>query len=464
MKPVIALVGRPNVGKSTLFNKLTRSRDAIVADFSGLTRDRQYGVGTSLDREFIVIDTGGIGEEENSVDGLMAQQSLAAINEANLVLFLVDGKAGVMSGDLAIAKKLRGLVDKQVFIVANKSDGINADTDLAEFYSLGLGNPLPVAAVHNRGVTQLIEHVLSTLPEEDELDTESVKGIKIAVLGRPNVGKSTLVNRMLGEERVVVYDMPGTTRDTIYVPYERHGKNYTLIDTAGVRRRGKVKETVEKFSVIKALQAIEDANVVVLVLDARESIVEQDLHLLGFALEQGRAMVIALNKWDGMEASQKEHVKAEMKRRLQFVDFAKVHFISALHGTGVGDLYGSIDKAYESAYRKVGTPVLTRYLEDTVAAHQPPLVKGRRIKLRYAHMGGSNPPVIIIHGNQTRSIPESYRKYLENSFRKALKMEGTPIRIVFKTGDNPFSEKRKTLTPRQIYKKSLQDKRDNKTK
>ncbi|MBV1873346.1 MAG: ribosome biogenesis GTPase Der, partial [Gammaproteobacteria bacterium] len=315
MKPVIALVGRPNVGKSTLFNKLTRSRDAIVADFSGLTRDRQYGVGTSLGREFIVIDTGGIGEEENSVDSLMAQQSLAAINEANLVLFLVDGKAGVMGGDLAIAKKLRGLEDKQIFIVANKSDGINADIDLAEFYSLGLGNPLPVAAAHNRGVTQLIEHVLSALPEEDEPDSESVKGIKIAVLGRPNVGKSTLVNRMLGEDRVVVYDMPGTTRDTIYAPYERHGKNYTLIDTAGVRRRGKVKETVEKFSVIKALQAIEDANVVVLVLDARESIVEQDLHLLGFALEQGRAMVIALNKWDGMEASQKEHVKAEMKRR-----------------------------------------------------------------------------------------------------------------------------------------------------
>lgn len=464
MKPVIALVGRPNVGKSTLFNKLTRSRDAIVADFSGLTRDRQYGVGTSLGREFIVIDTGGIGEEDNSVDSLMAQQSLAAINEANLVLFLVDGKAGVMGGDLAIAKKLRGLADKQIFIVANKSDGINADIDLAEFYSLGLGDPLPVAAAHNRGVTQLIEHVLSALPQENEPGTELVKGIKIAVLGRPNVGKSTLVNRMLGEDRVVVYDMPGTTRDTIYVPYERHGKNYTLIDTAGVRRRGKVKETVEKFSVIKALQAIEDANVVVLVLDARESIVEQDLHLLGFALEQGRAMVIALNKWDGMETSQKEHVKAEMKRRLQFVDFAKVHFISALHGTGVGDLYGSIDKAYESAYRKVGTPVLTRYLEDTVAAHQPPLVKGRRIKLRYAHMGGSNPPVIIIHGNQTRSIPESYRKYLENSFRKALKMEGTPIRIIFKTGDNPFSEKRKTLTPRQIYKNSLQEKRDNKTK
>ena len=464
MKPVIALVGRPNVGKSTLFNKLTRSRDAIVADFSGLTRDRQYGVGTSLDREFIVIDTGGIGEEENSVDSLMAQQSLAAIDEANLILFLVDGKAGVMGGDLAIAKKLRGLSDKNIFIVANKSDGINADIDLAEFYSLGLGDPLPVAAAHNRGVTQLIEHVLSTLPEESEPDEASIKGIKIAVLGRPNVGKSTLVNRMLGEDRVVVYDMPGTTRDTIYVPYERHGQNYTLIDTAGVRRRGKVKETVEKFSVIKALQAIEDANVVVLVLDARESIVEQDLHLLGFALEQGRAMVIALNKWDGMEQTQKEHVKAEMKRRLQFVDFAKVHFISALHGTGVGELYGSIDKAYESAYRKVGTPVLTRYLEDTIAAHQPPMVKGRRIKLRYAHMGGSNPPVIIIHGNQTRSIPESYRKYLENSFRKALKMEGTPIRIIFKTGENPFSEKRKTLTPRQIYKKSLQEKRDNKTR
>ena len=459
MKPVIAIVGRPNVGKSTLFNKLTQSRDAIVADFSGLTRDRQYGEGSVDERSFIAIDTGGLGEEENLVDNLMVQQSLTAIDEADVVLFVVDAKAGIMAGDLGIAKHLRSVKDKAVYLVANKSDGVDTDVGLAEFYRLGLGDPIPTAAAHNRGVTILIEHVLDQLPEVEEIDEPETSGPKIAVLGRPNVGKSTLVNRMLGEDRVVVFDMPGTTRDSIYIPYERNGKPYTLIDTAGVRRRGKVNESVEKFSVIKALQAIDDANVVVLVMDAQEGLVEQDLHLLGFAIERGRSIVIAINKWDGLEASHKEFVKREIRRRLQFVEYAKVHFISALHGTGVGELYGSIDKAYVSANMKVSASLLTRYLEDAVAAHQPPSIHGRRIKLRYAHFGGTNPPSIIIHGNKTDRVPDSYRRYLENSFRKALKLVGTPVRITFKSGDNPYETRKGKLTPRQEFTKKRLDKR-----
>lgn len=439
MKPVIAIVGRPNVGKSTLFNQLTRSRDALVADFSGLTRDRQYGEGTLNGQAFIVIDTGGLGEAESSVDSLMEKQSLTAINEADIVLFLVDSKAGVLPADLAITEYLRSREGKRIYLVANKSDGIDTNVALAEFYRLGLGEPIPIAAAHNRGVKQLIEDVLADLPVFNEAhNEEGPQGTKIAVLGRPNVGKSTLVNRMLGEERVVVFDMPGTTRDSIYIPYERQGKHYTLIDTAGIRRRGKVNEQVEKFSIIKALQAIDDANVVLLVLDAREGIVDQDLHLLGFALERGRAIVIALNKWDGLESHHKEHIKNEIKRRLQFVSFAKIHTISALHGTGVGDLYTSIDKAYASSQIRVSASQLTRYLEDAIAAHQPPTVNGRRIKLRYAHFGGVNPPTIIIHGNQTEHLDESYRRYLENSFRQALKIHGTPVKIIFKTSENPY--------------------------
>lgn len=452
MKPVIAIVGRPNVGKSTLFNQLTRSRDAIVADFSGLTRDRQYGEGTVNDQAFIVIDTGGLGESAGSVDSLMEKQSLTAINEADIVLFLVDTKAGVLPADLAITEHLRSREGKRVYLVANKSDGVDTNIALADFYRLGLGEPIPIAAAHNRGVKQLIEDVLADLPAAHEVyNEESPQGTKIAVLGRPNVGKSTLVNRMLGEERVVVFDMPGTTRDSIYIPYERQGKHYTLIDTAGVRRRGRVNEQVEKFSIIKALQAIDDANVVLLVLDAREGIVDQDLHLLGFALERGRAIVIALNKWDGLESHHKEHIKNEIKRRLQFVSFAKIHTISALHGTGVGDLYDSIDKAYASSQIRVSASQLTRYLEDAIAAHQPPTINGRRIKLRFAHFGGVNPPTIIIHGNQTEHLDESYRRYLENSFRQALKIHGTPIKIIFKTSENPY---RSALKPSDRLGKS----------
>lgn len=456
MKPVIALVGRPNVGKSTLFNRLTRTRDAIVADLPGLTRDRQYGEARLGERDFIVIDTGGISGDEEGIDSYMRDQSLQAVEEAHMVLFLVDAQSGVTAADEMLAQVLRSR-QKPVFLVVNKIDGQNQDVVVADFYSLGLGDPLAIAAAHGRGVSQLIDHVFEELPdpvqESAEAKEEAEKGIKMAIVGRPNVGKSTLVNRMLGEDRVVVFDMPGTTRDSVYIPYERHGQRYTIIDTAGVRKRGRVNEAVEKFSVIKTLQAIEDANVVVMVLDARENIVEQDLHLLGFVLESGRSLVIAINKWDGMEAEAKVRIKSELERRLVFVDFAKIHFISAKHGTGVGELYKSIQKAYTSAFKKLSTPFLTKILEDALSDHQPPMVNGRRIKLRYAHMGGSNPPLVVIHGNQTESVPKSYRRYLENTFRRIMDIEGTPIRIEFKTGENPYAGRRNTLTPRQIHKK-----------
>lgn len=454
MKPVIALVGRPNVGKSTLFNRLTRTRDALVADMPGLTRDRKYGEGQIDEHKFIVIDTGGISGDEDGIDSHMAQQSLQAVREATIVLFLVDAQVGLAASDELLAKELRAS-DKPVHLVVNKIDGLNEDVVVADFYSLGLGEPFAIAASHGRGVSYLINTVLQEMLEAEEAMPEEPEepGIKIAAIGRPNVGKSTLINRMLGEERVVVFDMPGTTRDSIYIPFERRDKKYTLIDTAGVRRRGKVSETVEKFSVIKTLQAIEDSNVVILVLDARESIVDQDLHLLGFVLETGRSLVIAINKWDGMDPDAKDRVKVDIERRLGFINFAKIHFISALHGTGVGDLYQSIERAYASAKKRLSSNQLTKYLEDMVSEHQPPLVKGRRIKLRYAHMGGSNPPTIVIHGNQTESVPHSYRRYIENTFRNIMKLEGTPIRIEFKTGENPYAGRRNKLTPRQQHKK-----------
>lgn len=454
MKPVIALVGRPNVGKSTLFNRLTKTRDALVADMPGLTRDRKYGEGQIEDQKFIVIDTAGITGDEEGVDAEMAEQSIQAVHEADIILFMVDAQAGLTASDEILANELRSH-EKPVHLVVNKIDGLDPDVVVADFYSIGLGQPFAIAAAHGRGVLSLINTVLEDAVAADAELEEAPEdaGIKIAAIGRPNVGKSTLINRMLGEERVVVYDMPGTTRDSIYIPYERRGEKYTLIDTAGVRRRGKVSETVEKFSVIKTLQAIQDCNVAVLVLDARESIVDQDLHLLGFVLETGRSLVIALNKWDGMDEDAKNRVKRDIERRLGFINFAKIHFISALHGTGVGDLYGSIEKAYASAHKRMSSNQLTKLLEDLVTEHQPPLVKGRRIKLRYAHMGGSNPPTIVIHGNQTDNVPNAYRRYLENSFRKIMKLEGTPIRIEFKTGDNPFAGRRNKLTPRQQQKK-----------
>jgi len=445
MNPVIALVGRPNVGKSTLFNRLTRTRDALVADVAGLTRDRKYGAGKVGERDYIVVDTGGISGMEQGLDEKMAQQSFQAMEEADVVLFLVDGRAGLTSADAMIAQHLRTL-EKTTYLVVNKIDGLNPDVATSEFYELGLGEIETIAASQNRGINVLMERVLGELPEqfqvsEDE-EEEKAKGIKISVVGRPNVGKSTLVNRMLGEERVVVYDHPGTTMDSVYIPYERHEKHYTLIDTAGVRRRKNISEATEKFSIIKTLQAIQDSHVCIVVIDARDGIVEQDLTMLSFVLNAGRALVIALNKWDGMEQEQKEFVKKEIERRLNFAEWADMHFISAMHGTGVGLLYDSVEEAYNSAHMNMSTSQLTRILEDTVMDHQPPMVGGQRVKLRYAHQGGMNPPIIVVHGNRTSHLPDSYKRYLANTFRRVLNISGTPIRFEFKLGDNPFDNKK----------------------
>jgi GTP-binding protein len=452
MLPVIALVGRPNVGKSTLFNQLTCSRDALVADYPGLTRDRQYGNGKVGDRPYLVVDTGGLVGDKRGLDGLMAEQVWVAVEEADAVLLLLDARDGVNLSDEQIAARLRRS-GKPVFLALNKTDGVDTGPVTADAFGLGLGEPVPIAAAHGRGVAGLINRVLAALPAAEtpeQLPPEEDQGIRIAVVGRPNVGKSTLINRMLGEQRVLAFDQPGTTRDSIYIPFERDGHAYTLIDTAGVRRRSKVNETVEKFSVIKTLQAINDANVVILVLDAHEGeVTEQDASLAGYVIESGTALVLAINKWDGLDDDQRQWFRDQLERRLPFLDFAERYFISALHGSGVGDLFAAVQAAYRAAVIKVPTPELTRLLERAVHDHQPPLVQGRRIKLRYAHQGGQNPPVIVIHGNQTTRLPQSYKRYLSNYFREALKLVGTPIRLEFKTGENPFRGKRNTLTPRQ---------------
>ena len=521
MLPVVALVGRPNVGKSTLFNRLTRTRDALVADFPGLTRDRKYGQANYDGYQFIVIDTAGVHGDEEGIDAEMASQSLRAIDEADVVLFMVDARDGITAADMGIATHLRRL-GKKAYVVANKIDGIDANAARADFFELGLGDVHGIAAAHGRGVEQLLQECFDPLLDEypdvrirnagsddvavnldaegnpidsdgnivepdedgnvydgdgnivdadgniidhegniigqlgdrshDEIDYDALP-LKLAIVGRPNVGKSTLTNRILGEERVVVYDMPGTTRDSIYIPMEREGRQYILIDTAGVRRRGRIDETVEKFSVIKTLQAIEDANVVIAVIDARETVSDQDLNLIGFALNAGRSIVIAVNKWDGLSHDHREEIKRELDRRLGFVDFARVHFISALHGSGVGNLFESVLEAYASASARVGTAKLTRILETAVEDHQPPLVSGRRVKLKYAHAGGYNPPRVIIHGNQVDSLPGSYKRYLMNYFRKSLAVMGTPIKVEFKESVNPFAGRKNKLTMTQMRKR-----------
>ncbi len=454
MIPVIALVGRPNVGKSTLFNQLTRSRDALVADFPGLTRDRKYGEARLGSRPYVVIDTGGISGDENGIDSQMAGQSLTAIEEADAVLFMVDAREGLHAADEALARHLRQR-NKSFHLVVNKVDGLHAELAASEFYALGVESMFAIAASHGRGVRAMIESVLAQFPpEEKEAAHEAFPdSTRVAVVGRPNVGKSTLVNRLLGEERVVVFDQPGTTRDSIYIDYRRGERNYTLIDTAGVRRRKNVRQVVEKFSIVKTLKAIDDAHVVVLVMDAREGIVDQDMHLLGHCIDAGRGLVLAVNKWDGIEPDQRDWIRSELSRRLQFANYADIHFISALHGTGVGHLYRSIDAAFESATRKLGTNKLTRILEGAVHEHPPPMVNGRRIKLRYAHAGGQNPPLIVIHGNQTGKVPASYQRYLEKIYRRELDLVGTPVRIEFRTGDNPYADKRNKLTQRQVQRK-----------
>ncbi len=457
MLPVIAIIGRPNVGKSTLFNRLTRSRDALVADFPGLTRDRQYGNGRVGSRPYIVIDTGGLVGDEQGLDGLMADQVWRAVEEADTVLFMLDAREGINLSDEQIAERLRRS-GKPVFLVLNKVDGRDPDVAAADCHALGLGTPVPIAASHGRGVNALMSQVLGSLPAAEETAPEAaaeeLKGIRIAVVGRPNVGKSTLINRMLGEERVLAYDKPGTTRDSIYIPLRRDGQDYTLIDTAGVRRRSKVADAIEKFSIIKTLQAINDCHVAILVLDARSGEVsEQDATLAGHIVEQGRALVLAANKWDGLESEQRDWFKRELERRLPFLQFAQQYFISALHGTGVGELFDAVHRAYDSAMIDIPTAELTRLVERAVQDHQPPLVRGRRIKLRYAHQGGHNPPLVVIHGNQTERLPHSYKRYLNNYLRQALGLVGTPLRLEFKTGANPYKGRRNKLTPRQHRKR-----------
>jgi GTP-binding protein len=452
MLPVIALVGRPNVGKSTLFNQLTCSRDALVADFPGLTRDRQYGNGKVGDRPYLVVDTGGLGGDERGLDGLMAAQVWMAVEEADAVLLLLDAHDGINLSDEQIAARLRRS-GKPVFLALNKVDGVDTGPVTADAHGLGLGEPVAIAAAHGRGVAALINRVLAALPATETAEqpaADETQGIRIAVVGRPNVGKSTLINRMLGEQRVLAFDQPGTTRDSIYIPFERDGRAYTLIDTAGVRRRSKVNEVIEKFSIIKTLQAINDANVTILVLDAHGGeVTEQDASLAGHIIDSGTALVLAINKWDGLDGDQRQWFREQLDRRLPFLDFAERYFISALHGSGVGNLFAAVEDAYRAAVIKVPTAELTRLLERAVHDHQPPLVQGRRIKLRYAHQGGQNPPVIVVHGNQTARLPQSYKRYLNNYFREALKLVGTPIRLEFKTGENPYRGQRNTLTPRQ---------------
>lgn len=451
MIPVVALVGRPNVGKSTLFNRLTKTQDALVADFPGLTRDRQYGQASFNEKPFIVIDTGGVGVDDLAVDAIMAKQSEIALVEANIIFFLVDGRAGLTGVDENIALRLRKL-NKPVFLVVNKTDGLEEQVACAEFQTLGFNEVHPVSATHGRGMHALLETLTHDFPSSIEENLPS-QTIKITFAGRPNVGKSTLINRILGEERVVVYDMPGTTRDSIAIPFERDEKPYLLVDTAGVRRRARIGEKIEKFSVIKTLQAIKESHVCMLLLDAREGLTEQDMHLLSFVIEAGKALVIAVNKWDGLEEEHKEKVREDLIRRLQFVKFAKIRFISALHGSGVGLLFKDIEQAYASAVQTFSTPKLTRLLQDIVSQHNPPLVHGRRIKLRYAHAGGHNPPIIVIHGNQLDSLPDSYKRYLTNEFVSHLNLIGTPLRLEFRGSENPFKDKKNKLTDRQIRKR-----------
>ncbi len=452
MLPVVAIVGRPNVGKSTLFNCLTTSRNALISDFPGMTRDRQYGEANIGSRRFIVIDTGGLTEEKDALNKLTAEQSLQAILEADKVIFLVDGREGITASDQFIAEKLRRL-EKTFYLVVNKTESLDAELASSEFYRLGFGKPVPISTAHKEGITTLV-HTL--FPEDIPLEIEKIEknSIKLAIIGRPNVGKSTLTNRLVGEERVIVSDSPGTTRDSIFIPLERGNSSYTLIDTAGIRRRGKVFEANEKFSVVKTLKAISESHVVLFIMDAHEGVTEQDLKLLGFVLESGRALVIAMNKWDGLTEDVRIVARNSIDRRLNFLPYVRIHYISALHGSGVGDLFQSIDEAYRSATLELSTPELTKILNDAVNAHTPPLVHGRRIKLRYAHPGGHNPPRIIIHGNQVHALPDAYKRYLANTFQERLHLMGTPVHTEFKSGVNPYRHKKNPLTQRQAKKKT----------
>jgi GTPase len=440
VKPTLVLVGRPNVGKSTLFNRLTKTRDALVADQPGLTRDRHYGHGRLGNRPFLVVDTGGF--EPQAKTGIvheMARQAEAAIAEADVLLFMVDARTGLAPQDKVIADLLRRS-GRPVHLVVNKAEGMDRAVVAAEFYELGCGEPRVISGAHGDGVRELLEFALAPFTAEDE-SAEVQPGPRVAIAGRPNVGKSTLINALLGEERVIAFDMPGTTRDAIEVPFERNGRHYTLIDTAGLRRKGRVFEAIEKFSVIKTLQAVEEANVVVLMLDASQDISDQDAHIAGFCIEAGRALVLAVNKWDAVDDYRRERLKLEIARKLNFLGFARIHYISAREGQGIAAVLSSVDKSYAAAMTKLPTPKLTRVLLAALQKQQPPRHGNFRPKLRYAHQGGSNPPIIVIHGNALDHLPESYTRYLEKTFLEAFRLQGTPLRIQYKTAHNPFAER-----------------------
>lgn len=442
MLPVIALAGRPNVGKSTLFNCLTRTKDALVSNFSGLTRDRQYGYCKYKDKKFIIVDTGGIGVNDSDIDALMLKQSQQAFIEADIIFFMVDAKAGCIADDMKIAASIRKY-NKPIVVLVNKSENFDIDVVTAEFQVFGFSLIIPISAAHNQGIVTILEKAVANIAvtKVDEYSAED--DINLAFIGRPNVGKSTLINRILGEERVLVYDMPGTTRDSIFIPFsDDTEQKYNLIDTAGIRRRGKVSMAIEKFSIIKTLNAIEKANVCLLLIDAKEGVTDQDLHLLGYILNAGKAIVILVNKWDKLDPDHKEQVKSNLLRKLTFTSFAKMKFISALHGSGVGLILKDVKQAFKSANKKMPTPMLTKLLQGFVAKNQPPLSKGRIIKLRYAHQGGSNPPVIIIHGNQVDKLPENYKRFLINSYIEELQLKGTPLKIEFKSSKNPFDRRK----------------------
>ena len=441
MKPTLVLVGRPNVGKSTLFNRLTKTRDALVADFPGLTRDRRYGMGRVAEREFLVVDTAGF--DPVAKEGIvheMAKQAEQAIAEADALLFMVDARSGLTPHDEQIATRLRR-TGRPTFLVVNKAEGMNRAMISAEFHELGLGDPLCISSAHGDNVNALMELILETFPQDPEDDEPDGRGPRVAIVGRPNVGKSTLVNTLIGEERVIAFDMPGTTRDAIEVPFERNGQHYTLIDTAGLRKRGKVFETVEKFSVIKTLQAVEQANVVVLVLDASQEISDQDAHIGGFVVEAGRALVVAGSKWDSVEDYRRQRIKEDIERKLPFLSFARFLYVSALKGQGIVPMLKAVDGAYAAAMTKLATPKLTRLLLDAVLRQQPPRHGGFRPKMRYAHQGGMNPPVIVVHGSALDDVSASYRRYLERTFQEAFKLEGTPLRIQFKSSHNPYANR-----------------------
>ena len=452
--PAIALVGRPNVGKSTLFNRLTATRDALVADYPGLTRDRLYGFAEAMPAPAIIIDTGGLIENPDGLSALMVDQVQLAVNEADVVVLMVDAKAGITPGDEYAAGLVRK-TGKPVVLAVNKSEGQPPDESAAEFYQLGLGDPIAISATRGDRIDLFIEKTLAVCPKSDDDDILQAQpvGMRIAVVGRPNVGKSTLINQFLGEDRLVAFSEAGTTRDSIFVPFESAGNSYVLVDTAGIRRRSRVKGSIEKFSVVKALQAVEDSDAVIVLLDARDSVSDQDVSLIGLVLDRGRSLTIGVNKWDGLPENQRNEVRRQLERKLPFLNFVDYHFVSALNGSGIFEMLESAKVAAESATRDLSTRLLTEVLDTAVIAHPLPLVQGRRIKLSYAHQGGKRPPIVVIHGNQTNKVPDSYRRYLTKRFREAFSLRGTPLRLQFKTSHNPFAGLRNRLTPRQLRRR-----------